>query len=87
MIAMMYFIHVFAFFLSMKYAEMSTVAPFDYTRLVFTCILAYFLIGDIPQYAAQYIGYIMIICSGVLLTTAERRKRKKEQLEVQIENV
>lgn len=87
MIAMMYFIHVFAFFLSMQYAEMSTVAPFDYTRLVFTCILAYFLIGDVPQYAAQYIGYIMIICSGILLTTAERRKRKKEQLEVQIENV
>ncbi len=87
MLALMYFIHVFAFFLSMKYAEMSTVAPFDYTRLVFTCILAYFLIGEVPQYAVQYIGYIMIICSGVLLTTAERRRRKKEQLEVQIENV
>lgn len=87
MLALMYFIHVLTFFLSMRYAEMSTMAPFDYTRLVFTCILAYFVIGDIPQHVTQYIGYAMIICSGVVLATTERRKQKKEQLEAQIENV
>lgn len=91
LLALMYFIHVFSFFLSLKYAEMSTVAPFDYLRLVFTCFFAYLLIGDVPQYKTQYIGYAMIILSGVVLVTSERRKRQKEalkqQLECQIENV
>lgn len=91
MLALLYFVHTFAFYLSFKYAEMSTVAPFDYTRLVFTCILAYLITGDLPQHTSQYVGYTMIIVSGAVLVTAEKRRRKKEvlkqRLESQIENV
>ncbi len=89
-LAFMYFIHVFSFFLSLKYAEMSTVAPFDYTRLIFICLLSYFLIGNIPQHAIQYLGYTMIIIAGVILVSAERKAKKKDlanKLEEQIENV
>lgn len=90
MLAMLYFVHVFSFFLSMKYAEMSTVAPFDYTRLIFTCILSYLFLGNIPQHTTQYIGCAMIILCGIVLVTSEKRKQKKQDkiqlLETQIEN-
>ena len=55
---------------------MSTVAPFDYTRLVFTCILAYLITGDLPQHTSQYVGYTMIIVSGAVLVTAEKEEEK-----------
>ena len=89
MLALLYFVHTFAFYLSFKYAEMSTVAPFDYSRLIFTCVLGYVMIGEIPRHAAQYIGYAMIIGSGVVIASSERMKRKKMEklLETQIENV
>lgn len=91
MMAGLYYIHVWSFFLALKYAEMSTLAPFDYTRLVFTCVLAYLFIGELPKHATQYVGYIMIIVSGLLLVNSERKKKatkkeKIEQLETQIEN-
>ncbi len=91
MMAGLYYIHVWAFFLALKYAEMSTLAPFDYTRLVFTCVLAYLFIGELPQHTTQYIGYLMVIVSGLLLVNSERKKKmtkgeKFEQLETQIEN-
>lgn len=89
-LAFMYFVHVFSFFLSLKYAEMSTVAPFDYTRLIFICLLSYLLIGDIPQHTIQYLGYAMIIGAGVILVSAERKAKKKDlskKLEEQMENV
>lgn len=89
MLALLYFVHTFAFYLSFKYAEMSTVAPFDYSRLIFTCVLGYAIMGDIPQYTAQYVGYGMIILSGVVIASSEKIKRRKieKQLETQIENV
>jgi drug/metabolite transporter (DMT)-like permease len=90
-LALLYFTHLLAFFLAMKYAEMSTIAPFDYLKLIFSCILAYFFTGDLPSETTQYVGYIMIILSGIALVTSERRRLKKqeklEKLETQIENV
>lgn len=91
MMAGLYYIHVWSFFLALKYAEMSTLAAFDYTRLVFTCVLAYLFIGELPKHVTQYIGYVMIIISGLLLVNSERKKKttkgeKIEQLETQIEN-
>jgi uncharacterized membrane protein len=68
---------------------MSTVAPFDYSRMIFTCLLGYVIMGDIPQYVTQYIGYGMIIVSGAVIASSEKIKRRKieKQLETQIENV
>jgi S-adenosylmethionine uptake transporter len=90
-LALLYFTHLFAFFLAMKYAEMSTVAPFDYLKLIFSCVLAYFFTGDLPNETSQYVGYVLIILAGVSLVTSERRRLKKqeklEKLETQIENV
>ncbi len=89
MLALLYFVHTFAFYLSFRYAEMSTVAPFDYSRLIFTCILGYIMMGNVPQHTAQYIGYGMIIGSGIVIASSEKIKRRKleKQLETQIENV
>ncbi len=89
MLALLYFVHTFAFYLSFKYAEMSTVAPFDYSRLIFTCILGYVMMGAVPQYETQYVGYAMIIGSGVVIASSEKIKRRKmaKLLETQIANV
>lgn len=88
-LALLYFLHTFAFYLSFKYAEMSTVAPFDYSRLIFTCILGYVMMGDVPQHQVQYLGYAMIIASGVVIASSEKIKRRKigKILETRIENV
>lgn len=90
-LALLYFVHSFAFYLSFKYAEMSTVAPFDYSRLIFTCLLGYIMMGDVPQHTAQYVGYAIIVLSGFIIASSERSRNKpktrKEQLETHVENV
>ena len=91
MLAGLYFMHVIAFFLAAKYADMSILSPFDYTRLIFTAISAYYFIGEIPTQPVKYVGYAMIIISGGMLFMTEHRKRKtkaliEQRLEEEIEN-
>ncbi len=82
LLALCYFIHSIAFFKALKYAELSTVIPFDYSRLVFTGILGYLFFSEVPHFGS-YVGYFLIVGSGVYLIRAEakRRRKKKEQLE------
>jgi drug/metabolite transporter (DMT)-like permease len=82
LLALCYFIHSIAFFKALKYAELSTVIPFDYSRLVFAGILGFMFFGEIPK-DGSYVGYLLIVGAGVYLIRAEskRRRKKKEQLE------
>lgn len=75
-LAVCYFIHSIAFFKALKYADLSTVIPFDYSRLVFTGILGYLVFSEIPS-MGSYVGYILIVSSGVYLVRAEHKRRKK----------
>ncbi len=72
---MLHFIHVACNFQSLKIAEMSVVAPFDYSRLVFGGILGYCFFNNTPTLSAL-IGYILIIASGVYLLKSEAKMRK-----------
>lgn len=75
--ALMHFLHVACYFQSLKVAEMSTVIPFDYSRLIFGAILGYCVFGEIPTFSA-YVGYTMILCSGLYLlkqTSTPRRTK------------
>jgi drug/metabolite transporter (DMT)-like permease len=76
LLAVCYFTHSVAFFLSLKYAELSTVIPFDYTRLILIGVLGYLVLGEVPS-QGSYSGYLMIIISGVCLIRSERRKHNK----------
>ncbi len=78
-LAVGYFIHSIAFFKALKYADLSTVIPFDYSRLVFAGILGLLLFGETPE-IGSYVGYVLIVLSGVYLVRSEakRRKRMKE---------
>lgn len=76
LLAACYFTHSIAFFKALNYAELSTVVPFDYTRLIFTGILGYYFFGQMPSESAC-IGYILIASSGVYLIKAEHKRKKK----------
>lgn len=82
LLALCYFVHSIAFFKALKYAELSTVIPFDYSRLVFTGILGYIFFQEVPEYGS-YVGYLLIVGAGVYLIRSEskRRRKRKEQLE------
>jgi S-adenosylmethionine uptake transporter len=79
LLALCYFIHGIAFFKALKYSEMSTVIPFEYSRLVFIGILGYYLFAEVPS-TNSYIGYALIVGSGLLLIKSEAKRNKKEKL-------
>ena len=92
-LALCYLIHYVAFFKAFKYADMSTVMPFDYCRLIFTGILGYFLLQEIPDRYSIF-GYILIIFGGLFSIHYETRRKykkltaaKKVELESEYEQV
>lgn len=75
-LAMLHFTHVACNFQSLKIAEMSVVAPFDYSKLVFGGILGYCFFGNVPTFSAC-IGYVLILIGGVYLLSSESKAKKK----------
>lgn len=75
-LAICYFAHSIAFFKALKYADLSTVIPFDYSRLIFAGLLGYLLFGETPE-TGSYFGYALIVISGVYLVKSEAKRRKK----------
>jgi drug/metabolite transporter (DMT)-like permease len=75
-LGMLHFTHVACNFQALKMAEMSVVAPFDYSKLVFGGFLGYCFFNNTPPFSA-YIGYVLILISGIYLLKAEVSLRKK----------
>ena len=73
-VAFLHFSHVACYFLSFKVGEMSTVVPFDYTRLVFSGIIGYYFFDSAPSFSS-YIGYFLILASGVYLLRVEAKAK------------
>lgn len=90
--ALTYFVHVIAFFLAYKNADILTIMPFDYTRLIFTALLGIIVLQEYPK-ENTYLGAGLIAISGVLMVRNEYRKKKQQKneqsqnLEIEIENV
>jgi len=76
-IAACYLIHTIAFFKAFKFASMTSVMPFDYCRLVFTAILSFFILKEVPD-KYSLIGYALIICGGLYSILHETAKSKKK---------
>jgi len=57
---------------SYRYADMSVIAPFEYTSLILTIIIGYIVFSDVPS-INMLIGAIIIIVSGIAVILREHR--------------
>ncbi len=65
----------YALTIAMRSGEMSLVAPFRYTRLVFAIILGFLIFSEVPD-IYMLIGSVLIVCSGLFsFGRADTRKR------------
>ncbi len=66
---------------SYRYAEASTLAPFDYVAMIWMVLLGYFMFSDVPTLTV-ILGSTVIVGSGVFVLLRERRlsiNRAKER--------
>ncbi|MCB1516162.1 MAG: DMT family transporter [Hyphomicrobiaceae bacterium] len=56
---------------SYRHAELSTIAPFDYTSLLYTLVVGYVLFGDLPTFA-MLVGAAVVIAAGLAVIWRER---------------
>jgi len=61
---------------SYRYAEASTIAPFDYTQMVWVLIIAYFLFGEQPS-VHVLAGAAIVIAAGLMVILDEHRRRRR----------
>lgn len=55
-----------------KFAEASTIAPFDYSSMIFAVLLGWSLFGEIPG-SATVAGSAVVVAAGVLIIWRERQ--------------
>jgi drug/metabolite transporter (DMT)-like permease len=68
-----------------RYGEVSLIAPFEYTGLVWAMILGYGLWGDVPT-AGVLSGGGLIIASGIYMIRAERGRQQPKGEEAEAES-
>lgn len=78
-LGMLHFTHVACNFQALKMAEMSVVAPFDYSKLIFGGLLGYCFFNNVPTFSA-YVGYALILVSGIYLLKSEAKLKKSKQV-------
>jgi drug/metabolite transporter (DMT)-like permease len=85
-------VHSLAFFRALKLSDISTVMPFDYSRLLFTGVLGYMFFSEVPD-NLSIVGYILIALSGIILihyqakeARRSKNRKKQEDLEERLEN-
>lgn len=60
---------------SYRHADMSVVAPFEYTSLIFSILIGFFAFGDVPTWQ-MLVGGVIVIGSGLFIIWRERRLGK-----------
>lgn len=85
-LALLYFIHTMAFFKAFKFADMSLVMPFDYTRILFSGIFGYFWVQEIIPDTYSLFGYFFIALGGIYLIMDEGRRGWRKETERQFKN-
>jgi drug/metabolite transporter (DMT)-like permease len=65
---------------SMRAGEMSVVAPFRYTGLLFALVLGYLVWGDVPN-AVAWAGIALLLAAGLYIVHGERAKVPRAELE------
>jgi Permeases of the drug/metabolite transporter (DMT) superfamily len=57
---------------SYRYADVSTIAPFEYTSIIFGSVIAYFLFGEVPTLSTA-IGAAIVVAAGIFIIYREHR--------------
>jgi len=57
---------------SYRYAEVSTIAPFEYTSIILAIVIGYFIFGDVPQWS-MLIGTVIVVAAGIFIILREHR--------------
>ena len=67
------------YFLSLaaKNAEVTVIAPFEYSSFIFVTFLAYIFYNEIPDLSI-YIGAVFIIISGIYIVFREQKNKKNK---------
>ncbi|MCG8708530.1 DMT family transporter [Brenneria sp. 4F2] len=61
--------------LSLRYADASLLAPFDYTTMVWAMLIGYLFLDSIPE-SSTIAGAAIIACAGIFTVWCERRQRR-----------
>jgi len=59
---------------SYRYAEVSTIAPFEYTSIIWATLLGYYLFGDLPGGTLLF-GAAIVIGAGIFILFRETRRK------------
>src|SRR6185437_4429670 len=57
---------------SYRHAEMSVVAPFEYSSLLFSLVIGYAYFGDVPT-VFMLVGAVIVVGSGLFIIYREHR--------------
>jgi drug/metabolite transporter (DMT)-like permease len=55
---------------SMRAGELSVVAPFRYTGLLFALVFGYLIWGDVPH-AGAWVGIVLMVCAGLYVARSQ----------------
>jgi drug/metabolite transporter (DMT)-like permease len=64
---------------SYRYADVSALAPFDYTSLIWAAALGYFLFGEVPM-EQVWLGAAVIVAAGLFIIWRERQLGRQRAL-------
>lgn len=81
-----YGLHSVFTFKALQCADVSVIAPFEYTRLVFVAIIGYFFFNEEPL-ISSYIGCTLILVSGLLMIRNEHNFTKRSTKSEMIKNI
>lgn len=59
--------------MSYRYAEASTIAPLDYTNLLFATALGYYFFAEVPHWS-MWVGAPLVIAAGLIILWREYRR-------------
>jgi len=65
--------------LSLRYAEASLLAPFDYTTLIWSVAVGYLLLGNLPT-STTVMGAILVVAGGLYSVLYERYRFGKARV-------
>jgi len=57
---------------SYRHADVSTVAPFEYTSIVIGAVIAYFIFGDVPS-GHTLVGTVIVVAAGIFIIYREHK--------------
>ena len=57
---------------SYRNAEVSTIAPFEYTSILMGTAIAYFLFGDVPA-VSMLVGTVIVVGAGIYIIHREHQ--------------